>query len=242
MESFHIHLNSKYCNTFSNNKSNCEYFLPSIEIDSQCQIYISISHAVIPASFYNINSTNNILNYSLSGIDYSFTISVGNYNVNSLKTYLTANLPFIITYDSIKNYFRFSHTTYEFVFKSTSTCLNLLGFSTTSSSVSKSIISTQIINLATIQCICIATNLQTNNVNINPSQVNNFSILASIPIDVAPFGLITYKNNSTFKVNTFTNTISTLNIKLIDQSGEFIDLNGADYSMTLQFDVIDYVN
>ena len=100
--------------------------------------------------------------------------------------------------------------------------------------------SNRAVNLAPIRCICVSTNLKTN--NINKTAVNNNSILCSIPIMTQPYSIITYVNSNNFKVNTFTNTIKTLSIKLSDQTGQLLDLNGANWTMTLQFEIVDYVD
>jgi hypothetical protein len=83
------------------------------------------------------------------------------------------------------------------------------------------------------------TNLKT--FNIDKTQVNNNSTICSIPITTQPYSVITYQNPNSFRVNTYANTISTLAIKLMDQTGRLLDLNGANWSMTLQFDVVDFV-
>jgi hypothetical protein len=83
------------------------------------------------------------------------------------------------------------------------------------------------------------TNLKT--FNIDKTQVNNNNTICSIPIITQPYSIITFQNQNNFRVNTYTNTISTLAIKLMDQTGRLLDLNGANWSMTLQFDVVDFV-
>jgi len=57
-----------------------------------------------------------------------------------------------------------------------------------------------------------------------------------------PYSIITYVNSNNFKVNTFTNTIKTLSVRLSDQTGRLLDLNGANWTMTLQFEIVDYVD
>ena len=51
---------------------------------------IIILNAQIPVSFYNINYTNNVLNYTVNSIWNSIVVPVGNYNANSLMTSLTS--------------------------------------------------------------------------------------------------------------------------------------------------------
>jgi hypothetical protein len=148
---------------------------------------------------------------------------------------------FTITYDSTYNAFTFSHTYYDFTISSNSTCLSLIGFfKVDTTSTSKTLVSTRAVNLCSIRCICLSTNLKTSNISKN--NTNNFSILCSIPIDVSPLSVISYKNFNNFKVNTFSNCMSMLSVKLNDQLGNLLDLNGANWSITIQFDIVDFVD
>jgi hypothetical protein len=242
IDNFQLHLNSENADTiYFNNNAQCEFYLPIIEVPSQYHIYVSIEHAQIPYTFYNINSNNNILVYVVNSIIYTLNITKGNYTVITLKNYLIANMSgFTITYDSIVNAFTFTHSTYDFTILSDSTCLSLIGFfKTNTTSFSKVLTSTRAVNLCSIRCICVHTNLQTSNISKN--NTNNLKILCSIPIDVSPLSVISYKNYNNFKVNTYSNNISMLSVKLCDQAGNLIDLNGANWSMTIQFHIVDFV-
>ena len=53
-------------------------------------VQFQLLNAQLPVSFYNINYTNNTLNYQISSINYTITASPGNYNINSLATQLIA--------------------------------------------------------------------------------------------------------------------------------------------------------
>ena len=243
MESIQIYLNSQFADKYFNGASDCEYMLPLIEIPDGFHIYLSVVSCLIPYSFYNINSSNNILQYSFDAITIStLTIPIGNYNVNNLLTVLKNNISsgFTITYDSIKNKFTFSHTTTNFMFMSSSTCLQILGFtpSVTVSSLSLSLTSINCVNVYNIKNIQVNSNLIT--YNINKLQKNNYCILCSVPITCTPFSLIEYINRTNFKTNLFLNRISNIKIKLTDDNGNLIDLNGCHYSITLQLDVISF--
>jgi hypothetical protein len=243
IENFQLHLNSENADSvYFNNNCQVEFYLPIIEIPSQYHMYVSVEHASIPTTFYNINSNNNILVYVINLVTYTLEITKGNYNVTTLKNYLMTNMNnFTIIYDSIINAFTFTHTYYDFTISSNSTCLSLIGFfKTDTTSVSKILTSTRAVNLCSIRCICVHTNLKTS--NISKTNTNCFNILCSIPITVSPLSIQPYTNNNNFKVNTFSNNISMLSIKLCDQLGNLIDLNGANWSMTIQFNIVDFVD
>ena len=67
-------------------------------------------------------------------------------------------------------------------------------------------------------------------------------ILCSIPVNVSPFSIIIYQNLTNFKTNLFSNTLSYVNLKLIDQDGLIIDLNGCHWSCVFQVDIYNYVD
>ena len=64
-EILQIHLNSSMADKYnSNTTSDCDFFLPLIEVPQQHTIYLSVQHAIIPYTFYNINTSNNLISYS----------------------------------------------------------------------------------------------------------------------------------------------------------------------------------
>ena len=128
-ESFQIYLNSSNADNINNNSFSFSYILPNLEIADGNYIYLSVQYANIPYSFYNINSNNNVLNYTLNSVNYTITISPGNYNITQLITTLkTLMSGFTITYSSITIKITFSHSKYNFSFLSSSTCQEILGF------------------------------------------------------------------------------------------------------------------
>ena len=151
------------------------------------------------------------------------------------------SLLFTIVYDNVKNKFTFTHQTLDFMFMSSSTCLQILGFNNnvTISSTSLSLTSINCVNVYSIRTVQVNSNLIT--YNINKVQKNNFCILCSIPITCTPFSLIEYINRTNFKTNLFLNRLSNIKIKLTDDNGNLLDLNGCHYSLTLQLDVISFI-
>ena len=74
--------------------------------------------------------------------------------------------------------------------------------------------------------------------NINSSDVNNSNIICSIPINSSTGGIISYSNifNVSNDVYNLSN-ITLLHLKLCDQDGLILDLNGCHWSLTLQIDI-----
>lgn len=242
-ESIQIFLNSKTANKYINGyTSNCIFNLPQFIIPRVRNMYVSVQSATIPYSFYNVDYFNDLLVYNVNGgSDINITIPQGNYNVTTLRTYLLSVMTgFTITYSSLNNTYTFTHSTYDFSFKKTSTCMEILGFNEniTYSSVSKSMTSINSINLFTIRNIYIqSNNLMLN--NLNNATPNNCTILCSIPLTTGQFSVVTYSNinNIRSRIDNIRN-FTQLNINLTDQDGDILDLNGCHFSLTLQIDML----
>jgi hypothetical protein len=249
VESIQIHLNSKFADNYVNGSySNCEFFLPVIEIPPQHHIYISCILANIPYSFYNIDTNNNKFNFVVNNVsNFTMLIPPGNYNVYQLMNYIQSNnTQLSLSYDVITNKITFTHPSYDFYFLQSSTCLELFGFKSIDSQLSMTssfgkLTSNYCINLQSKHCICVQVNYQTGNINISNKLSNN--ILASIPVNGQPYSMIIYRNsNSGFRSNLYTNTLGYLNVKLIDQNNNIMNLNGCHWTLTLQLDIVKFVD
>ena len=237
MESIQIYLHSMNADKYFNGSiSDAEYILPPIEIPDGYHIYMSVQNVTIPYSFYNINDNNNFISYTVAGQTTLLSIINGNYNITQLVDFLNFNMVgFNITYSLITNKLTFSNTS-DFLINSASTCLSTLGFgNTTYPSVEKILISVNCVNIMNVKRININSNFIT--YNINKATINNYSILCSVPVNKPAFSLIEYNNTNHFRTNLFINQISTIKIKLTDESGNLIDLNGCHYCITLQLDI-----
>ncbi len=237
-----IFLNSQTANSYINGStSECMFVLPSLVIPKRSKMSISCQTASIPYSFYNCDDFNNKLSFIQNSITYNVVIPQGNYNVNTLITALKTlmGVNFNIIYNSLDNTYTFTNTLYEFSLLSSSSCFEMLGFKTgiTITSVSKTLKSKLSINLFTIRNIYISSNNFILN-NVNNSTPNNSSILCSVPIQSSSGSIITYSNifNVYNEVHNVSN-LTLLHIKLTDQDGDILDLNGCHFSLTLQLDI-----
>jgi len=254
-ETILISLNSKYAKRYvDNSTSNCDFYLPVIEIPSQHYIYLSIANGSIPYSFYNIDDTNNFLKFGFIGDDTVNTrwIPQGNYNASQIVNYLnyemnrteTNNL-YKVTYDIITNKITITNSQ-NFYFHHESTCLELLGFSFPNFTGIPDMLDTiytlqsdMCVNLLSKSSICIHSNLLSGNISTNPDLFDN-TILTQIPVSTPPYSLITFSNQSA-RSCLYTNTISYINIKLTDQDNNILNLNGCHWSMTLELTVVKFV-
>ena len=241
-QSLCIFLNSKTANSYINNySSECIFKLPPLNIPKRSKINISVQTASIPSSFYNCDDFNNKFNIIVNGISQNYTIPQGNYNINTLiiqlKSLLGVN--FAIVYNNLDNTITFTNLLYDFQFLNTSTCFEMLGFieNITVSSISKILKSTISINLFTIRNILISSNNFILN-NINSIRPNDTSILCSIPINSVSGSIISYTNNFNVSNDVYNTTnLTLLHLKLTDQDGAILDLNGCHFSLTLQLDI-----
>ena len=258
-ENLEIYLNSKTATQYlDDNVANCIFTIPNIEIDILKEdVYVAVRNAVLPYSWYVVNSTNNKLDMTIDGTLYSISIPLGNYNVNTLLTQLKSLIDalqilhsisgtFSITYLTKLNKFYFVHTTQSFSFRSTSTCLELLGFNDGQTYIASAVPNQQLkheltstigINLFVVRAVYVNSNnfiLQ----NINSSTPSNAGILASISVTGNPNSIIHYENTTSKHKIHHLNNINNLHIKLTDQDGDLLELNGINWSMTLEITII----
>lgn len=237
-ENIQIYLNSKKANKYINSyTSDCIFHLPHIHVSKTKKVSISVLHAQIPGSYYNINSTNNKLVYSINdGSIQTVLLQPSNYNVNTLITHIESLLEveFDITYSVSSNKLTITHNTYDFKLDDSSTCFELLGFSSMNhESVLQTLVSDNVVNLFTIRTLQICSdNFILNNIDsFNP---NNSNILASIPITSSFNSIISYSNPHDVhsEINN-TRNLTNLHIKITDQDSNVIELNNAHWSITL---------
>ena len=236
-----IYLNSKSATNYINNQiSDCYFNLPSIEILQDEVAYVSLKDAVISYSFYNVNNTNNKLNYILNSINYSITLINGYYNVNTLKTHLLElfGLNWTINYISKLNKYEFIHQHHNFTFLSSSTCFELLGFKDNASYTSTSLKLTSSIccNTFTIKNIYVSSdNFILNNVDSNNH--NRSNIVCSIPVRGLYNSILFYEDSSKHLVYKLDNIVN-LHIKLTDQNNNLLDMNDIHYTLTIEITIV----
>jgi hypothetical protein len=242
LESIQINLNSKFANQYINGSHcNVVFDLPSIEIQNQHHIHLSVVNAIIPYSFYNVNDSNNILMYVIDNVLFTINISQGNYNSIQLASYLQSHMQnFTVQYNAITNKFLFKHSSSDFELSCLSTCLKMLGLILIVST-DKQLHSYYCSNLSPVQCLHIQSNFLTG--NINSSSIYQQNTICTIPVNAAPNSNIVYENNgSVFTSNLFSNILNDIVIKIVDQDNNILNLNGLDWSITIQLDIIDFVN
>ena len=231
-----VFLNSRDASLQINqNTSDVIFHLPRIDLPKQItELTVGVKSAEIPTSFYNVDNINQLLVYEInSGGIQQFTIPQGNYNVSTLKTVLQNNTGLIFTYQSTTNTYTITHANYEFTLYTTSTCFELLGLSEGQpyTSTDQTITSNTNINLFPIRTLHItSSNFITKNLSSNDTR--NACYLCSIQNSVPPNSVIYYQGDLMSQVNSIENLVNT-HLRLLDQRGRIVDLNGQHWSCTL---------
>jgi len=205
--------------------------------DEKHDFFISISSFQIPISWPTISSYkgNNIFEYILNSVTYSYTIPDGSYSANDLKSLLNSNILLTVSYSKTTGKYSFVHSTYEFQITTNTTCYYELGFEN-ESYTSSSLLLTSIrpIDLSGTRSIYIKSNLSTDNIDRTGKKSNLIDI---IPIDVNNFDILRYRNQEGFRTRTNAHLITDINIILEDDRGRYIDINN-DWELVLEFNTI----
>ena len=254
-ENLEIYLNSKTANQrVLNEVGNCYFYLPNIEINTDIEeAYISVRNAVIPFSWYSVNSTNNKLDITYGGTLHNLIIPSGNYNINTLRTQISDLINeaeqhggshlISTSYNPKTNKITFTSVHHQYTIHNTSTCYEIIGFKEGADYTSTLIGGAHIltsnisVNLFVIRTIYVASDNFILS-NINASTPNNASILASIPVVGNPNNIIHYENTTSKHRIHHLNNINNLHIKLIDQDGDVIEFNDVNWSMTLEITIV----
>ena len=233
-----IYLNSKRANKYiDNTNANCIFHLPYIHTtNKKNKVSISVLSAQIPCSYYNVNSLNNKLIYSVNNeTPIEVNIIIGNYNINTLITYLKNEMPgFSIIYNASTNKLSFTHHISLFNFFQQSTCFELIGFSDKDHiSTNNILVGDIVINLYTVQMLQIASDNFILD-NIDSFRPNNSNILQSISVTSSYGSIVHYSNIHDIQSEIHsTRNLTNLPIQIIDQNDNVVELNGAHWSMVL---------
>lgn len=201
-------------------------------------IYLSVSHAEVPNSFYLVNQYNNILNIN----NISYVIPVGNYNATSLLTTLATLLPVTITvtYSSSTLKYKFTSTLAFTINYLTSTITRIMGLSRTSNMVG--IFSLGMYYLTVPNSVNF---LPTARLNFRSSMLGleNFhsndgsnDVFLALQNNSSQNGLITYNNYGHLKYHIDLEGLNEIDIRVTDDSNRELDFNGISWFLTLRVD------
>ena len=203
---------------------------------------ISLQHAEIPVSWYNINSNNNTLTITINSITTIYTITPSNYTIDSLTTYLNLIVTgMIFSFNSSTSKYTITNSLYDFVINASSS-YKIFGQNKgiDLSSSSKILLFPNVVNLFSITRINIKSSIiQTKNFD---TYFGQGCLLSSIPVNDAQTGLLIYHNYNNFN-NLFQNpSLDYIDLQLVDEIGNLIDFNDVDIALFFQIDnYIEYI-
>jgi len=238
---YHLSTRSSACqvlNADPNYKSLVQFDIPNLlNVDDSIEyVEFSIPYAVIPVSFYQINENNNMLEVTENGTTTKYYFTYGNYNAEYFMVQFRKVLPsrFSITLDMVNSLFTIKNTLYDFTFNEISTIDYIMGFNTTITSSSKTLVMSRVCNFLPMPRICIrckeiGTGLQTKDLASN-------DIVISIPNNSKSNGQIVYQNPEQ-KILLTQDTLNRLTFSITDDDNTLINFNGLSCFFILQFDI-----
>ena len=211
------------------------------EDDDNREITISIQNAQIPISFYNINVYNNILVLDYDAVTYTFTLTQGNYNSLNLITEIIAKfalqgiIDITIVTSAITGCMTFTRAlSLDFTILSTGTINTVIGFDPTTNYTSTLGVLTAPfpLNLLGLLKLKLASfELQTQ--NYDSSVQSNLNILATMPIDSGPFGVVLYNNISNITSIINNKSLDGFDLQIFGDDGRLVDFNNTHWNITL---------
>ena len=247
-----ISLNSRFATRFLNGDKNSSLLFDfnSISPRSVDTLYhtIAIQSAEIPASYYNINENNNIINITDSlGTTANVTIPEGNYNADTFKTEF--ELKFNAAAFASNATLDYNTTTgkYSLLSAAIGTSLTVNLITTTCRlplGVSSDAVGTLVFPYAAPPSLFPQpadflgiTKIKMNSDalaggNFDSNKLNTTTLVDTISATATPFGLIIY-NSLGRESFVKTKRIDEIDIQLLDQNNNFIDFNGINWCMTL---------
>lgn len=204
---------------------------------------------LIPGSFYNINNTNRYLTIEQTFTDppnppvvtdYTISIASGNYNIATLAQQLQASIRantnmvnFTVTYSETTGKLTLNSGSASYYFSlgpSNYSILEVLGFANDDTLSVTSITAPNVVNLSGYKKLYIRANT---GLNVYSDREDKFTnILAVVPNTVAPFENIDIEFTRPLVMDCA--GLSSLRIKLTDEAGRVIDLNGQNWSMIIE--------
>lgn len=200
-------------------------------------IQFQLIDAQIPVSFYNVNYTNNVLNYQISSVNYSITATPGNYNFNSLANQLISKFlanghTFIIIINKQTGVITVSMSSTNFILQ-VSSMFSILGLNlSTHTSTSFTLTADYPLNLLGI------TKLKIQSINLCAYNADSATYgysnnIAILPVDQPSFGLIIYENKSNALYTFRDSRLDEIDIQITDQNDNLVNFNNIDWNLTI---------
>lgn len=201
----------------------------------------------IPVSFYNININNQILIYTINGIEYTLIVSEGNYNAISFMNAFTSQFnadthghTISISFNKITGKLTITKTLgiYDIIFKSSgSSMYEVLGLlEDVDYTITTALTAPYMLNLLGVKKLKIFSNsisLQ----NYDSNGHTSGSLLQTISVDVPSYSLLVYQNNHLALSRVLNKTINEIHIEIRDENHKLIDFNSVFWDLTIVLNI-----
>ncbi len=220
--------------------SQCQWELENIVSPPPDTIMmIGLTSAEIPYTFYNVPSTQNFIKIANQSNQLTINVPPGNYNVFSLRDVINAQLAAnsilgaTCVFDEVTNKYTFKNLTIGGTINIMDTTMStLFGLGPNQTGVAmQSITAENVCNLAGTSSVYVSlNNLSFTNLD---SRGDLNGVVAKLPVTVAPGEYIFYQQTENQYYILHDAEIQNFNVALTDDNNEPINLNGAQFSVTL---------
>jgi len=204
--------------------------------------YIQVINAQIPASFYVIDSTNNLLTYNYNATGYNnITVPIGNYNATTLmavyNNYFTGvSIPVTVTFNSSSGCLSFVASSGTIALypngQRSTTISQILGFTSVLPAVANRVLPYPLNLLGKEKLFVNSSKLY--NVAYTSLNAGFSTSIVTIPVNVPPFSLIQYSSFVDATKNILVNRVlDMIDLQIVDSAGAPINFNNAHWSITL---------
>ena len=243
-----ISLNSKYATDKINGSklSNVSFDFNSIASKNRETLYhtVAIQSAEITASYYNVNSSNNVINITQAGIAaQAIAIPEGNYDAETFATAFNAGVgatnPVTLAFNSTTGKFSLVSATLAITLNvAATTAQSIIGIDPASTTdlvfPTGGAVATafpRLANFLGITKIKLGSNALAGD-NYDSFALSTTTLVDTISVTAVPFG-ITIFNSLGRESYIKAKRIDELDFQLLDQNNEFIDFNNVDWTLTL---------
>lgn len=239
--SFNLYLQSDEYSTKTSDASVTFDLKQKVTIPAGTRALVGLIDFEMPYSFYNVTQYNNKFNVSTSVGELNLELPLQNYDsdsiIDALNNLLSTNAStigttIVMTVNYNTNKFTFTSNTLDFTILDTTTLWYELGLVLPQTSSSKVLTATNTLNLSGTPYLEIDTNLSITQLT---SQTDKDGVLIRLPIRVETTDYIFYQAVDNVYHMIGDRNIDTIQITLKDYKGNILDLNGAIFSMTINF-------
>ena len=212
-------------------------------------LYVSCSllSAEIPCSFYNININNQLLIYTINGVEYSLIVQEGNYNATSFITEIVSQFnsdthghSINMTFNKITGKLTITKLTGAFdiiIQSSGSSMYEVLGLLTDNDyTITTTLVCPYMLNLLGVKKLKIFTN-SISLANYDSNGHTSGSLLHTISVDVPSYSLLVYQNNHLALTRVMNKTINEIHIQIRDENHKLIDFNNVYWNLTIVLNI-----